>query len=92
MRSNRIVRERAAYQIWWLIKETGGDCTVYQMAEITGLSPNSCAKIVRARGWSTMTRTTRIDSIDVVSDPSIDEFIESTGIGQTRSGHRDPLP
>lgn len=92
MRNPAITRNRAAYQIWWLIKETGGDCTVQQMAELTGLNPNSCAKIARARGWSNQIRTTRADSIDARYDPDVKEFIASTGIGQTRKGRHDPLP
>lgn len=52
-RTNRI-----AYQIWALIERTGGDCTVFDMAEATGESWQVCVNVCRRRGWSTRYRNT----------------------------------
>jgi hypothetical protein len=50
--------ERIAYQIHWLIQETGGDCTLEDMAELTGESMQRCAGVARSRGWGTDYRRT----------------------------------
>ena len=49
-------RERIAFQIWWLIQKTGGDCTVHDMAELTGASTRVCQNIAHVRGWSGLYR------------------------------------
>ncbi|MDE4302867.1 hypothetical protein PXK30_05225 [Phaeobacter gallaeciensis] len=43
---------RIAYQIWWLIEDTAGECTLRDMATFTGASIHSCSQICRYRGWS----------------------------------------
>lgn len=50
--------ERIAYQIHWLIKETGGDCTLEDMAELSGESWQRCRAVAADRGWSGLYRTT----------------------------------
>lgn len=52
MRHPQKVIDRAAYQIWHLIQRTGGDCTVHDMAEVTGLSRQACGSIAHNKGWS----------------------------------------
>lgn len=42
---------RIAYQIYWLLQRTGGDCTVHDMAEATGESWQRCVNVCRQRGW-----------------------------------------
>lgn len=43
--------ERIAYQIWWLTRETAGDCTLVDLAAFTGASPATCRNICMTRGW-----------------------------------------
>lgn len=50
--------ERIAYQIHWLINQTGGDCTLDDMAELTGESWQRCQGVARSRGWATDYRRT----------------------------------
>jgi len=44
--------ERIAYQIWWLIEDSAGECTLADMATFTGASVPSCSQICRYRGWT----------------------------------------
>ena len=44
--------ERIAYQIWWLIEDSAGECTLADMASFTGASRQACFQICRYRGWS----------------------------------------
>ncbi|VCU59189.1 hypothetical protein EPIB1_2087 [Tritonibacter mobilis] len=44
--------ERIAYQIWWLIQDSAGECTLQDMAEFTGASMRTCTQICRYRGWA----------------------------------------
>lgn len=44
--------ERIAYQIWWLIEDSAGECTLAEMASFTGASRQTCSHICRYRGWS----------------------------------------
>ena len=44
--------ERIAYQIWWLIQDSAGECTLRDMAEFTGASMRTCSQICRYRGWA----------------------------------------
>lgn len=44
--------ERIAFQIWWLIEDTAGECTLRDMAKFTGASMETCSQICRYRGWS----------------------------------------
>ncbi|MDK3016525.1 hypothetical protein [Pseudodonghicola flavimaris] len=50
--------ERIAYQIHWLIKDTGGDCTLEDMAELSGESWQRCRAVAARRGLAGMYRTT----------------------------------
>ncbi|TNJ48097.1 hypothetical protein [Phaeobacter sp. B1627] len=43
--------ERIAFQIWWLIEDTAGECTLRDMAEFTETSMQTCSQICRYRGW-----------------------------------------
>ncbi|OIQ32319.1 MAG: hypothetical protein BM562_05475 [Alphaproteobacteria bacterium MedPE-SWcel] len=58
--------ERIAYQIWWLINDSAGECTLADMAAFTGASIPSCSQICRYRGWTgryrKMTRSAAIDT------------------------------
>lgn len=44
--------ERIAYQIWWLIEDSAGECTLADMASFTGASRQTCSHICRYRGWA----------------------------------------
>lgn len=44
--------ERIAYQIWWLIQDSAGECTLRDMAEFTGASIRTCSQVCRYRGWT----------------------------------------
>ena len=44
--------ERIAYQIWWLIHDSAGECTLRDMAEFTGASMRTCSQVCRYRGWA----------------------------------------
>ncbi|WP_235858836.1 hypothetical protein [Tritonibacter mobilis] len=44
--------ERIAYQIWWLIQDSAGECTLRDMVEFTGASLRTCSQICRYRGWT----------------------------------------
>ena len=46
------VTARIAYQIWWMIQETSGECNLADMAEFTGASRESCRSIAAAKGWT----------------------------------------
>ncbi|MFV1527580.1 hypothetical protein [Phaeobacter sp. JH209A] len=50
--------ERIAYQIYWLIHTTGGDCTLSDLASFTGASQATCRNIAAWRGWATLYRRT----------------------------------
>lgn len=43
--------ERIAYQIWWLTRETAGDCSLADLADFTGASAETCRNICMHRGW-----------------------------------------
>jgi len=57
MTARTIRGERIAYQIWGLIQRTGGDCTVKDMAEVTGESWHTCRTVCKNRGWTGLFRT-----------------------------------
>lgn len=42
---------RIAYQIWWLINDTAGECTLRDMVDLTGASLCECQGICQHRGW-----------------------------------------
>ena len=44
--------ERIAFQIWWLIEDSAGECTLRDMAKFTGASMQTCSQVCRYRGWS----------------------------------------
>ncbi len=44
--------ERIAYQIWWLIEDTAGECTLRDMAAFTETSMQCCSQVCRYRGWN----------------------------------------
>lgn len=44
--------ERIAYQIWWLIHDSAGECTLRDMAAFTEASTQTCSQICRYRGWA----------------------------------------
>ena len=44
--------ERIAFQIWWLIHDSAGECTLRDMAKFTGASIQTCSQVCRYRGWS----------------------------------------
>ena len=54
--SNRSAR--IAFQIWALIRRTGGDCTLHDMAEVTGESWQRCRAVCAGRGWAGAYRVT----------------------------------
>ena len=54
-------RERIAYQCWWLIQSTAGECTLADMADFTGARKTECAQICARKGWATMYRKTSPD-------------------------------
>jgi hypothetical protein len=54
-------RERIAFQCWWLIQSTAGECTLADMAEFTGARKTECAQICARKGWATMYRKTSTD-------------------------------
>ncbi|MFY1706235.1 hypothetical protein [Tritonibacter scottomollicae] len=68
--------ERIAFQIWWLIEDRAGECTLADMATFTGASTQTCSQICRYRGWSgryrKMARSHAVDNgpqlIDAIDD------------------------
>ena len=44
--------ERIAYQFWWLIHDSAGECTLRDMAEFTEASMQTCSQVCRYRGWA----------------------------------------
>lgn len=50
--------ERVAYQIWGLLQRTGGDCTLEDMAQVTGESWQRCRAVCEAHGWGGLYRIT----------------------------------
>ncbi|UWQ77373.1 hypothetical protein [Leisingera sp. M658] len=49
-------QERIAFQLWWFIRDTGGECTLMDMARFSGASWQTCRNITKAKGWSGMYR------------------------------------
>ena len=70
-RSPRI--ERIAYQIWWLIQDSAGECTLQDMAEFTGTSFQCCLQVCRYRGWNgryrKMSRSCSADARSDLAEP-----------------------
>lgn len=55
--------ERIAYQIWWMTEQTGGDCTLDDLAKFTGASRATCRNIAGKKGWGNRyRRTARADA------------------------------
>jgi hypothetical protein len=68
--------ERIAYQIWWLIQDSAGECTLADMAEFTGASMRTCSQVCRYRGWAGSYR--KMPPRSVVDDgPQMIEALDS---------------
>lgn len=57
---------RIEYQIWWLIRETGGDCSLWELAQFTGASCSRVASIARAKGWADRYKGSRTSQASAV--------------------------
>lgn len=44
--------ERIAFQMWWKMGQTAGECTLQDLSDLTGASPETCRNIAGRRGWS----------------------------------------
>lgn len=44
--------ERIALQIWHLTDATGGECTLADLADFTGVEQGACAGIANSKGWT----------------------------------------
>lgn len=55
-------QHRIAYQIKWLIDSTAGECTLHDMAELTGASWQACRRACGQKGWNGMYRRTMRDT------------------------------
>ena len=68
--------ERIAYQIWWLIHDSAGECTLRDMAEFTETSMQTCSQICRYRGWAgSYRKMARSNALD--NGPLVIEALDS---------------
>jgi hypothetical protein len=63
-----VTDHRVRYQIWWLIQSSAGECTLDEMAKLTGESVETCRNICRWRGWTGQYRRTAQAYADRMAD------------------------
>jgi hypothetical protein len=63
-----VTDQRVRYQIWCIIQLSAGECTLDEMAELTGESVETCRNICRWRGWTGQYRRTAQAYADRMDD------------------------